>query len=82
MSVKAGQAHFDVLGADFRAVVNGTGYPPGNGSTFVGGYLEPGESISGTLVYDVPAAHGKIGFTPYKSGQEIAWRFPASGTGT
>jgi hypothetical protein len=67
---------------DFYAVVRGQDYEYSNGnsnwvpSTFNYATLKAGETASGTLVFDVPARHGKIAYTPVISGGPIAfWKF-------
>lgn len=72
---------------DFYAVVNGVQYEFGNDNatymdwTFKEGYLEAGQSASGTVSFDVPAMHGEIAYSPIYGGPIAFWRFPPSAAG-
>jgi len=76
---------FDITPFDFYAVVGGTHFEEGNGNALDApgadreldvATLNAGESISGTLVFDVPAKHGKIVYLPVDQGGPIAyWTF-------
>jgi hypothetical protein len=78
---------FDYNPLDFYAkshgghynIDNGNAYDaPGSDSELDSGTLSAGESVSGTLVFDLPADHGSIRYAPNLDGTSIGgWRFNA-----
>jgi Domain of unknown function (DUF4352) len=78
---------FDYNPLDFYAKSHGGHYNIGNGNAYDApgsdseldsGTLSAGESVSGTLVFDLPADHGSIRYAPNLDGTSIGgWRFNA-----
>jgi uncharacterized RDD family membrane protein YckC len=75
---------FDISGIDFYALVGGSHFEIDNGNAYdapgadreLDATLNAGESTSGTLVFDVPATHGKIVYSPvYPGGPIASWTF-------
>lgn len=73
---------FNVNPLDFYAVVNGQHFEWANGNATVltnaleAATLRAGESTSGIIAFDVPAAHGKIAYAPNLAGGPVAyWKF-------
>jgi hypothetical protein len=66
---KYGSAHFDEgNGNAFEA--------PGNSQDLSFSTLGAGETATGTLVFDMPAPHGRIAYAPNLNGQALGyWRY-------
>jgi hypothetical protein len=76
---------FDIYSGDFYAKHGTDHFDEGNGNAFEapGGSkdlgfsnLGAGETASGTLVFDMPAPHGRIAYAPNLNGQALGyWRY-------
>jgi hypothetical protein len=74
---------FDIGPMDFYALLRSSHFEEGNGNALGApgadreldyATLNAGESSSGTLVFDVPAPHGKIAYSPVFEGGPIGYR--------
>jgi len=82
---------FDVGAVDLYAKVNGQHFDESNGNAMEApgtsselNYttLTAGESAAGTLVFDLPSAHGKIAYAANLDGRPLGWwRFSGTSTG-
>jgi hypothetical protein len=74
---------FDIGAIDFHAPVGGSHFETDNGNAYdapgadneLDATLNAGESTSGTVVFDVPAKHGKIAYPPVCEGPIAYWTF-------
>jgi hypothetical protein len=85
MAVASYRNGFDIGPIDFYALVGSSHFEEGNGNALDApgadreldyATLNAGEATSGTLVFDVPAKHGKIAYSPEFEGGPLGyWTF-------
>lgn len=87
VNLASASGSYDINPMDFYVKIHGRHYDEGDGNAFEAvadpssaelSYttLNPGESTSGVLLFDVPSPHGTLMYAPnYQGGAIVAWQY-------